>query len=588
MNQGPDMSRKILNANVGVTNVIPENEMQTTMMQTFDELLQVLAKHCGPYAKFAIIDETGSSIDEPKFTTDGINIISAIEFASPMQEFVRNMVKYIGSRVDAYAKDGTTSSMIIVIKALQNIIIGLSEMDLKYSYSTLTSVFRDFLTDMKKQLGDCKFTIESLMEICNMTKDEAISYIAYNQAMTSSHGDVELSEAVTKMFCQLPEKAWQYVSFERETHEQDWKYEVVVDENQYSLGCRIYRNEMLRDDLGTALRLKNTKLITLCHPLMSMGDTYEQFIKTIETALENDEWLTIVMPSDLDSSVVADLDKLLQPYYSKKIAIFRCLVDNPAINDLTNLLLLRGISPANKAETFTVAENVEIKYENNILHIVSGLYENSEDAVIHPYVTDPTSFSLFNDVLLNIDNTIKKIKTEAPTVDSGKTIMYFQKMYNSLYLTKRAIIRIGGSAHDNKAAVDVCMDTVGAVRESLRHGFAYGAAWTMRYALSQLTMRNPDTIEDNLYTIFTKSFLSAIDTLHKCIGFTTKLENDSHTEIDLHSGKTFSVYDKDEVYIQPAIIDNIILERFAELALRFAHSCRVISYHSVFVNKEDD
>ena len=80
----PIVGRPIINANVNVTNRIESEDLRKIMMDTFDDIATVLSDHCGPYGQFAMIVNPANKIAEPVFTKDGIGIVRAMEYMSPI------------------------------------------------------------------------------------------------------------------------------------------------------------------------------------------------------------------------------------------------------------------------------------------------------------------------------------------------------------------------------------------------------------------------------------------------------------------------------------------------------------------------
>ena len=108
----------VANANIGISNIIEEDVLIKEMIRTFTELAEKLKAHCGPYSGTAILTNPTQLYQEPIFTKDGINIVKSIQYVSPLQDFVRRQMAYIGSRVESNAGAGTTSSMIITAYTL--------------------------------------------------------------------------------------------------------------------------------------------------------------------------------------------------------------------------------------------------------------------------------------------------------------------------------------------------------------------------------------------------------------------------------------------------------------------------------------
>lgn len=607
MGHDPDFSRKILNANIGMINTIEQKDIRDVMIKTFDKILNILTAHCGPYAEFAIIKDQAMQTDEPIFTTDGVNIISAIEFASPMEEFVRSMVKYIGQRTEMAASDGTTSSMIITIATLKYLLKYMidGKINTKTTYSEFKEVYNLFQERISTDILKSKYTVDRIYDelvttrkLKDITRSTIIEKIAYNQAFTSSHGDVILSELVAEMFKSIPEKAWQFVSFERENVEKEWDYKLIIDDSQISIDAMVMDKSMLNSELGTELHIKKSKLITIHQPLMMASPEYQQlFAPILEKAIEEDEYLTIVIPSRSDNQTKNELLAYAKKHPTKKICIFTTYLENPEMNDLIVSLLVRGLSPLDVKQVFSVQENVKIDFTNNILKL-NNLYVNKGGNPIHPYAENPEAFPIYTQGLDTVVRIMETIKNQSPNAAANERLQYYQKMFNALYLTKRATVRIGGKAHDNTAAIDKCMDTVGAVRETLRHGFTLGGCWTL---WSILTNRMKEENKNSKLYKLLNSFKLAIDELHSIsLGVGKRLKTPSEDQLpeggaiyyDITKTEGYENFDIENILtknvpIQPASIDTTIIDRFGEVALKFVYTNRVISPGTVYIEQKE-
>ena len=119
MSDLPTGSLRILNANLGVTNVIEQDVINTDLKRVTDNLFQILKHHYGPYSGFAAIDD-GQPYTESTFTKDGIGIVNAIRFVAPQEEWVRKTISYIGKRMENSVGDGTTSAMMFTCAMLHH------------------------------------------------------------------------------------------------------------------------------------------------------------------------------------------------------------------------------------------------------------------------------------------------------------------------------------------------------------------------------------------------------------------------------------------------------------------------------------
>jgi chaperonin GroEL (HSP60 family) len=181
----PVVGRPILDANIGLTNRIEHDDICEIMINTFNDIAEVLSDHCGPYGQFAMITTPNNKVAEPVFTKDGIGIVRAMEYMSPMEEFVRTTLAYIGSRIETAAGDGTTSSMIICATGLSSLMSWLQSAPYAYTYTKMIDVYNTFVASICKLLNENKYTVDKLQEKYSFPRKELIRRIAYNQAFTS-------------------------------------------------------------------------------------------------------------------------------------------------------------------------------------------------------------------------------------------------------------------------------------------------------------------------------------------------------------------------------------------------------------------
>jgi len=166
---------KKLFAHRHVTNTVSGKQMSDIIVHTCDNIIEVLSSHCGLYAKHAmlIIDQGMDSFNPSIFTKDGIDILNAIEYISPIQNYIKSIVGYVGTRVDSVAHDGTTTSMILTAMLIRNI------------YANPIKSPDEFVTEMNsllEYLEECKYTVESASEVLGLSKQKTVGQIEIGRA----------------------------------------------------------------------------------------------------------------------------------------------------------------------------------------------------------------------------------------------------------------------------------------------------------------------------------------------------------------------------------------------------------------------
>ena len=145
-------SAAVLDANFGSSNVTDETKIREMVFNTFDTITKVLQHHCGPYSSFAITHNAGDVISEPVFTNDGINIVKALAFLNPIQDFAKRNIAYIGSRIESKIGDGTTTGMILASSFMKYMSNpknkSLRKLLDSFSYSEFVDIFEEVASEL--------------------------------------------------------------------------------------------------------------------------------------------------------------------------------------------------------------------------------------------------------------------------------------------------------------------------------------------------------------------------------------------------------------------------------------------------------
>lgn len=603
-----NIGRPIVNANIGITNVIESEDIYSVMLDTFIDIVRILSDHCGPYGKFAMITSATNRIAEPVFTKDGIGIVRALEYMSVMQEYVRNTLVYMGSRIETAAGDGTTSSMIICAQGMYTLLKSILDSKFAYSYTDLERAYREFSSSIEDFLNKNCYNIDKLLEGVTSEKDrKTIVYrAAYSQAYTSSHGNKELSDAVATLFAETPKEAWNYLYIEKAKYESDKKYEVVVDESQYTCNnVRIFPNNSLTDNMGTA-RIRDYGLIHLCGVPPCVDDTYidgHEIYTNIANSVVNDHDYeeAFICSKDIDANTLNQLNLLFNKHPNTKTVLFLVDTTDPRLNDIVCMKVLRNdvqmLSGFYGGYTF----------EGSDLKIDKGLYENKEGSKLNPMVGNK-DFAMLNEMLDNLDKIIAQIKSQTANRVLNEQLNNLQKLRLKLLVSKRTYFRIGGNAYDVAASTDVVLDAILAVKHSLTKGFCLGGNKTLYRACNEHCLKHNQHIlfSDGLQTIFANAIMSGIvqvfDSTVKWFDedkrplFNECVSQDisNHEIIPMEDRVTTIKALKENLdkntfivpIVQPVSADIEIVKRFGELALKFVETVRIISPGGLVTNKK--
>lgn len=605
----PTFNPAIVNANIGIANCIEENDINTVIINTFKEIADILSDHCGPYGKYAMIPNvTSALIAEPTFTKDGINIVRALEYASPMQTYVKQFLAYMGSRIERAAGDGTTSAMIICATALRLMIERVNalyeEDNICYTFDELETEYQRFVQDIEKQYAkiidsDYVFTVETLAKNApNLTTEEIIYRVAYGQAYTSSHGNRTLSEAIASLFAFTPKIAWDYMSISKSSYESDKPFYIEVDHNQYTINnARIFPTAAMTEKLGTECYRENIPTImTVETPNMGNTET-EALLNVISSAIIEGKPLAVICPDDMDRATHNWLSDMFDKNPEHQTIFFFVPIKNIQLNDIINLKLF-----SNNFHPLAMPE-LKLKFNGKDL-MVNNIYDNPTDSIIHPYYRNK-DYPDYNMLLDHIDKLIDQINSEVANRNNNYQLVELQKLRLKLTVTKRHQFMISGVAYDAAALIDIVIDCMLAVKNTLTKGFVYGGNISLYNTISNLNLIPATDKYKKLYDIYCYSFLEAIKTVHEANYKYTNI-----VSIDMPTHAHDITKDIDDpvqtptvrallerpietckeypVIIQPKLVDLELIKRFGEIALKFIKMHRIIVPGGLYTNPEKE
>ncbi len=569
----PDMSKKILNLNIGVNNIIPKKDVKTIMIDTLQSMSDILANHCGPYAKNAMLAPQVHMGGNPKFTMDGINIISSIEYANPLQDIMQKILVHIGTRIDLAGKDGTTSSMMIIINALKYMISNLPS---HVTYGELVSSYNAFTKEVLMRIDEYALKLD-------LSNPELIYDAAYNQALTSSHNNERLSRTVAELFSSTAKESWSYVSFERSAYETDTVYELKVDTDNYKLKCNPMNQRMIDGADGISSKEITGDLYVMSDSIVDNAIGFKMLQTEVLKAVEENKALTIVCPTQCSVSVREWFEGALHDYERHKVKIYMASLEgmHQQHTDFKALKLMSGKHYDSPAQQYEATPNITTKFVDGYLSI-NGFYE-STDSGLCPFV-DNEEYYMYNEMMRAIGVNITNLQNSKHTEGVNEKLLILQSLYNRMLLDKTPRILIGGMAYDNTEAVDVCIDTLGATRTALLKGRTYGGMWTLRRAVSSV-----DNSSDNaLIELCKNAFLHAISILHQAtIAQATTQVKDKSKLAGLSYEADEGCFDVatgqfNKNITQPIEIDKEVIRRFGDVAIKYVMTDKVIVPHSVY------
>lgn len=603
-------SAAILDANFGSTNVTDGKKIRSMVFDTFDQITKVLQHHCGPYSAFAITHSAGDTISEPVFTNDGINIVKALSFLNPIQEFAKRNIAYVGSRIESKIGDGTTTGMILASSFMKYMTDPsnrhLQEILVATSFSELVNQFETVAKEINERMNEMKHG-------CSNNDPHFHGQIAYCQAYTSSHGDIELSQAIADLFRNLPKEAWPYIYYYREGMETEKRYLVRCETDQFVSKVTIMNKNMLNYKLGTEYYQSDVTMVVYTDILAASDEfSWQPLREEIKRAIEDDKPLMVLCPDNMDGFTRRAIMDLLTDDTKHNVAVFLHHMEHPQINDFRVLSLLT--KQQDLTQKYFIVKHVSATCKAHDLKL-NGLFSAPFEAEINPLIEDP-EYPLFKQQVDEIKSIIDQAKEEATYRDTVKEITHYVSIYNRLYFTTKWMIVVGGKAYDNSAAMDVLMDTIHAVNRSLSEGYTGGANIALCQALIDMKKYYNNYVENfyghdrnkiwlRLYMI--NSFSKALQDVYDGIGLHasvksvspfTLLKKEKEIEgkgLEFDSSYGWVIKSMDRAIamtnsangapapcIQPADLVSEVITRIEEVCLKFLKADHILTVNGVY------
>mgnify|MGYP000153247415 CR=1 FL=1 len=570
-------TRAIINANIGVTNIANNDVVEQSSEVTLTTIEQTLGGHSGPYGRFAMI--INPNLNEPKFTKDGLNIIDAMEFMAPMDVFTKDLIRYIGHRIEALCGDGTTSSMIIAAHAINKlreyVVSG------KHTYAQLIENYKSFVDTVCDKLVSHTITVDMLEE-----SGCSIRNLVIAQALTSSHGNIELAELVANLFETTPKFLWKNISYRREDIETKTKYRLVDKPCDTTLKGMVFNNFVFNTSDGLRYEQESVRLLMFNEPLLHTGETIDE-LRRMERDGELEKPVCILVSQDQDNAVRAEVDILLRK--NSNVAIFYCENTHPVFNPM-NILKIMGGHSYNSNPSIVEFPSARVMFNKGDISIgnISG-HLPTKDGLRIGY-DDPTSkigeFTvILQKAIALIHGLTEKSKSDLAQLSS------LNRYLNMLVTGGSRELVIGGSSFENTAEFDVVEDVLKAVIASLEGGVMYANYHSLQNALTDI-IKDPDSSEAD--QTFAATFILSIGQSQNYAMsnapeiITPNVVYDVPVNLltgDKSSLDNLKLTDIDPSHlppVQPADMCSELLSRVGDVSLKLLFTTRIIAPGSVY------
>lgn len=603
-----DAAKLVVNTNMGLTNVvnITDTDSMKIINKTLDTCMNILFGHCGPFARYSMLLNgftAGENFEPSVFTRDGIRVLSAVEFISPIERYIQELLTYIGGRVDNYAKDGTTTSMLITAKFIKGILAAKDSFNKTSTVNVAKSV-NEYFNKLNKDINTYKFTVEKIAELIKQDYTEAdlikaASIVAYMQALSSSGGNIQLAECVREIFASSPKMAWDFISYRNSPKESEIPYSVNVPDydTKFKVSLAMTSNNIFNKGLGTEYEEENVRCIIVPGGIIA-NDFNTIGLMEYVNGYPSDQSLIIISAS-IDAAIIRDIAKLNQSR-TAPISTWQYMsdmrVNNMALDyELQVALAICGGTPYSYRSEINEKMSDKYTFIAKRVHFFGGymhIYDTAptaEGTCLHPYYIDRnTASDYYNDLRTVIEEQLSLYESNARTDQRDRNFLI--ETLNNLACVHRPTLYVGGTVHEQVANADVVQDVLGAIMSSLKHGFFVNGVWSFMdivRAMGNVTLPKEapmailstvhfclqnaiDAVWNHLYGDYTE--LYQLDKGSYWNILCSKPSNVEHFIGDMDSFAKTSNYP----ILHPVGIYTELLKRINELAIKFALSEKII------------
>jgi hypothetical protein len=629
-------ARAVINANYDTTNIVAMQESIPRIKKTLHSCQDILKAHCGPQSGYAmLVNNLSAGIDfEPSiFTRDGIRILSSVEFLSPLERYVKEMLTYVGKRVDNAAKDGTTTSMLFSSLFLDKILDMIKEINAcGLSFFQMNKTIETTFAGILENLKEFTYSIERMNNVAEA--DEAMKVktsglVAYMQALSSSGGNVELAVAMKEIFEKSPSISWDFITSHNSIKETGKAFEVEVCEYDSHLQCITALEGQLDLKLSTEYEAENAEVLVITNPIDDGSIKTDGILKYLREA-DTDTPISIIARG-FSGSITSECFRLNELRH-KKIALWQYAPESRFAGqqypyELLILAAVAGIKPFDMDTPDFIEKDVHIfkakklHYHDTFLDFY-GIFDDTEEN-LHPYYLHPEKATQFyKEARESLESQLEMYRDGHKK--DGRMFGIFMEMLNRIACIHRPTLRLGGPAHEQVANADVVQDVQGAIMSSLKHGFLINGPISICRAIKielnkHIDAKNRETSEELIAThdfaiivlncmidsilevietvhgesIDTESFIGESDTYINSLNgrghlnfydFVEEIKKGEHvdnlSEDGMRLGSTYPV-------LQPVAITIELLKRMQELLMKFVNTNKIVVYGGVVVNNKD-
>lgn len=512
------------------SNVLDKGQYFSKVNAVSTHISDILSRHCGPLARYAALPRTlsdGSSSHE--FTKDGISIVENISYEDDIiAENLREAIAYMGRRVDSACHDGTTTAMLILSDVLKQISDTIAS---SHGENISKADVMDAINDIRSAIGANTLTAKSFAKHLKISHKKARYLIAYNQAMISSKGNVEVAKCLGRIAQSIPiESLYGQYYLDTDPYENDDA--IIYTEHDHDIEVGVLANHTIYNhEMMTQYKCDDAQVFSTASDLVEPNPRFfeiQAHLQAIMDALKAEGApelpadhvsVATMLPKDLviiAPTIHASLEKLaawinmtLPVSKDKTIQDRRIVILKLNHGHLrstryyaTAIHLLANKKSSDYYTNFkdAIIDNVRVNIRNHVCYLWN-LYTKTND-IYHPYLKHPSKYpdymQFYNELKKHIDDIYTRHIKVGITEQDEYT---YVTLWRFLHTQRSATAKVRGSTHSVIAMKTVMEDAYGAVVSALEFGFIFNGVRRMADALEENDTSASTAIKNALYRV---------------------------------------------------------------------------------------
>ena len=506
-----------LNGNYDITNVVDIYENKDRIIKTLNTCKNLLLKHAGPYSQYSMIVKRDGGFAE--FTRDGISILNNLQFFSPLENHIKNLLAHVGTLVDNSAKDNTTTSILVAAEFVSTALkSGYLEQavkerktpkDVKKIFDKITNLITFILRMNPYSIADgWAMLIQSANPTmtARVARNKAAGLIAFSQAMSSSGGDIELAKKLKLVFEQCPDICREYMTYQGTAIET--KEEFIVRENEYDakIECTtaLPAQYSFNNAIGTEYHDTAT-FIVIPDAISDLSVAENDLCSYIETHKdENIAIMAMRFSNAVMRSAIAAQGRVTLWQYAARVV-------NGGQTSISELLIVKAIAkPGIRTEEFNAIQNVDVKWSDGKLFLGNYYPEctDKDNARVHPYYLEYTSCTTeeakeklpvevkeYGAMLDELTSALKAYH-DGRKLDGTAEGLYIN-LLEKLTACHKLVLHVGGTSYTAIANQSVIKDALGAIMSSLKDGMNPRGLISIAKALQEIKSNGFNGVDDS-------------------------------------------------------------------------------------------